>query len=255
MANAAIAYINLADAGSFLSVSSQTTTMTIANLFNRHVQRRWRSTTNSANFVLDLGGSKSIDTAGLFGMTMTAAGTIRVRLSTADTTGAAGDAYDSGVVAVNSSYGAHVSLMPAPVTARYVRIDLSDASATFVEAGRLFIGVRSSLTYNFSYGWQKGFMDRSIRTKTRGGQTQVFIDNSYRMLDVTFATLSAAERNALIEEVDRVNGQNTGVLFIIDPDSAVLARDSIWGLIVEPTTVSESHFGVFTKQYKIEERL
>ena len=255
MASAAVGYLNLADAGTVTAVSSQATTMPATNVQNVHVQRRWRSLVNSANFVIDLGASKSVDTVGVFGMTMSASGTIRIRLSTSDATGAAGDAYDSGVVAVVSSYNAHVSLVTAPVTARYFRADLSDAAATYVEAGRVFIGVRTPLTYNFAYGWQKGFVDRSIKSKTRGGQTQVWLDNHYRILDVTFSTVTRAQRNAVVEDIDRINGQSTDVLFIIDPASSVPARDSIWGLITDATPVVQSYFGVFSKQYKIEERL
>lgn len=196
-----------------------------------------------------------VDTVGVFGMTMSASGTIRVRLSTSDSTGAAGDAYDSGTLVVSNSYNAHVSLVTSPVIARYVRIDLSDSVGTYVEAGRIFVGARTQFTYNFSYGWQKAIIDRSIRTKTRGGQTQIFLDNHYRSLDLTFTTVTLAQRNALIEEIDRINGLSTDVLFVIDTASSSLARDSIWGLISEPTAVVQPYFSVFSKQFKIEERL
>jgi hypothetical protein len=256
MANAAIAYINLADSGLILG-SNQIVTMPASNVQNVHVQKRWRSATNAGFFVVDLLSPQSIDTIGLFGTTMSnASGTARARLSTVDTTGVAGDAYDSGVLGINAKYNQRVFILPSPVTARYVRIDLSDALGTYTEAGRLFVGLRTLFTYNFDYGWQKGFVDRSIRTKTRGGQTQVWVDNSYRVLDVTFSTVSAAQRDALVEEIDRINGQKTDVLFMIDSSPSVSsAVHSIWGLMSELTMVTQPHFDIYTKQYKIEERL
>lgn len=42
---------------------------------------------------------------------------------------------------------------------------------------------------------------------------------------------------------------------IMEPDAANLAQRSIWGLVQDVTPVSQSFFDVFSKQYKIEERL
>jgi hypothetical protein len=253
MASAAIAYRNLAD-DALLTVSSQELSLPALNLQNAHVARRWRTLFASGNVTFDLGALVSLDTIGVFGMTMSSAGTIRARVSSVDPTGAAGDLYDSGVVAVDSDYNVHLSLLTVPVSGRYVRFDLAD-SGSYVEAGRVFVGLRTSFGINFDYGWQRAYVDRSIRTKTRGGQTLVWHDNNYRTLDLTFGFLSVAERNGLVETIDRVNGQNTDVLFITDPESSNLARDSIWGLISNLSPVVQPMFDRFSKQYQIEERL
>ncbi len=254
MANAAILNVNVT-AGAAVSTSSQELTMPALNLLDMHVQRRWRSKFSGDLVVLDLGSLTLMDTIGVFGMTMSVTGTIRVRISTADSSGVAGDLYDSGVVTVDNRYNAFIGLLPSVVLGRYIRFDLSDPASTYVEAGRVVAGVRSAFTYNFGYGWQKGYVDRSIRTETRGGQTLVWRDNAYRSLDLTFEFVTEDQRNGLVEDIDRLNGLRDDVLFIVDPSSPNLARDSIWGLMSDLTTVSNPFFQIYSKNYKIKERL
>lgn len=255
MANAAIAYANLADAGTVVA-SDQELTLPVSNVQNPHVSRRWRSLFAPAHLVVDLLASVSIDTVALFGMTLTAAGTIRARVSSVDATGVAGDVFDSGTVAVDANYGAYIGLLNAPANGRYVRFDLADTGGSYVEAGRVFAGLRTAFTYNHVYGWQRGWVDRSARTKTRGGQTQIWNDNAYRTLDLTFDFVTEAQMNALVEAIDIANGQRKDVLMIRDPASTNLARDSIWGLASELTPASQpTFFDVYSKQYKLEERL
>ena len=255
MANAAIAYLNFADAG-LLFASTQELTMPAAFLQNAHVARRWRSLAAPAYVVLDLLASQSLDTVALMGLTMGANGTARVRVSTVDSTGAAGDAYNGSVTAVDTKYGTHVELLPAPASGRYVRIDLADPDGSYVEAGRLFAGLRTTFAYNHVWGWSRQWTDRSTRTKTRGGQTQILVDTAFRSLDLTFDFVTEAQRDALVEEIDRVNGMHTDVLLIRDPGNVNLARETLWGLVSDLTAVTQpAIFDIYSKQFKIEERL
>lgn len=255
MANAAIAYNNLADSGSFSTISSQATNMPVTYLQNVHVQKRWRSLNTYDYFVMDLGSTQSIDTVGVFGMTLGSGGKIQVRVYSSAGGSPDVNLYDSGQVTVDSNYNAHVSVIPSPVSGRYVRVDFTTTVNTYVEAGRLFVGARTAFTKNFSYGWQRGWVDRSIHSKTRGGQTQIWVDNHYRTLQMTFDFLSASEATGIVETIDLTNGQNDDVLMIIDTASSNLARDSIWGLMSELSTVSQPHFDLYAKTYNIEERL
>lgn len=251
MAAACIAHANLAD-DAIVSASSQELLLPATNIQNPHVARKWRAIFNSASVVLNFGALTSIDTVALMGLT---AATYRIRLSSVDTSGAAGDLYDSGTLSVDQTYLQAVALITAPVSGQYLRIDLEDSAGDYVELGRLFAGLRTALAINFAWNWSSTTTDRSLRAKTRGGQTQVFADNLYRSLDLTFQFLSESERHGIIETVDRVNGQHTDVLFVIDPASSNLARDSVWGLISAPTPIVQPIFERFSKQVQIEERL
>lgn len=260
MANAAIAYLNLADLGN-IATSSQVTSMPVSNLQDPHIGIRWRSNINDAYFVVDLLSSQTVDTVVVLGLTVSSTATVRVRICSVDPTGGSGDVADSGTIASGSTYfdatyGAIVYKLDAAASARYIRVDITDNTASYVEAGRVFVGLSTQFTYNYNWGWSFGYTDRSVRIKSRGGQTLVLADNSFRTLTVDFGWVSSAQRYGIVESVDRVNGQNTDVLFITNTDSTNLARDSIWGLVNNLSAVTNPALAdIFGKQYVIEERL
>lgn len=252
MAMAAIAYVNKADSAS-LTASSQLTLAPVTLVQNPHVGRKWRSTSNTANFVADMGNSL-IDTVSLEGLTAT---TARVRWSSVDATGVAGDIYDSGVQSVDQNYLRFVSVMPAGVattTGRYLRVDLTNPSLSYVEQGRLFAGLRTAFDAGVAFGWQRRWIDRSIKTRMRSGGTQVFAEVPYAQIEATFEFVTDAERRSVVDLIDIVNGEHRDVLFLLDPASANLACDSVWGLITQLEPVQHRAFDVYQRQYTIEQR-
>jgi hypothetical protein len=251
--NAYIAYTNLADSAILLTASASSLLLPVSNLLVPHIARKWRGIdTVTDYFVSDLGSLTSIDTLAVFGIT---GSQIRFRISSVDATGAAGDLYDSGTLSVDQNYKSSINIIPNAVSGRYVRVDLTTAAGTYVEAGRLFIGTRTQFSYNYVKGWHRLWTDRSTKTKTRGGQTQIFADVTYRSIDVTFDFLTQNDRDGFVETIDRVNATKTDVLFVTNPASANLSRDSIWGLITSMTPVVQPYVSTFSKQYMIEERL
>lgn len=260
MGSPAIAYANLADDG-LMSASNQQILLPASNVQTPHVEERWRSVTNSAYLVCDLGAEVEFDTIALFGLTAGAAAEARVRSSATDAAVESGILYDSGTLvagdaAFDPDYGALVDLLAEPVTGRYVRIDLLDPDGDYVEAGRLFIGLRTAFAYNFAPGWSRSWVDRSQRSRTRGGQTQVWVDNRYRTVDLNFEWLSDSQRHGIVETIDRLHGVHADVLLIVDAESTNVPRDSVWGLVADVTPVTQgSLIDIFGKQYRIEERL
>lgn len=260
--NAALLIDNLADRG--VITASSTVPLTPAALVqNRHVARKMRfGATTGQYLVADLGAPVQIDTVALFGLTMTAAGTTRIRGSLADSSGADVGTYDSGAAAgrVDPVHAALIHLAPASFTARYLRVDLSDAAIAALDVGRLVIGRRQQLRHNFSFDWTRRYVDRSRRTESRGGQTYIDADNSYRVVELSFAALTEAERYGVIESMDRVNGTREDVLLLLNPASDRLARDSIWGLAEDLTPVTQpmgwgADGPIYTKSIRIRERL
>lgn len=251
MARAAIGYSNLADEG-MLTASSAAVLAPALNLQHQDVARTWQGAAGGADYVVcDLSSAQSVNAVAVMGLV---ADTIRVRISSVDASGATGDLHDSGVVAVNQNYLQHLVYLSAAVSGRYIRIDLVNGSGE-VEAGRLFAGTVTGFDINFSYGWLRGRLGRSQRSKTIGGQTVIDRRTAPRTLDLTFDFASESEANGLIETVDLTNGIDADVLFIVDPESGNLSRDFLWGLITEFTPVSNPAIGIFVKNYKIEQRL
>jgi len=251
MANAIITYTNVADTGTLLA-STSALLLPVSNIQVPHIARKWRGNNGSSDFViLDLGTPQNIDTVAVLGITGTQ---IRIRLSSVDATGAAGDLFDNGTVAVDQGYLSSILLLPSPVSCRYLRFDVT-TSGTFVEIGRLFAGLQTQFAYNYTAGWQRTWVDLSTRTKTLSGQSLIFQRPAYRTYDVSFDFLKENDRDGFVEDIDRINAMKTDVLFIQNPISSNLSRDSVWGLMTALTPVVQPYTGIFTKQYQIEERL
>jgi hypothetical protein len=251
MSNALISYNNLADSAS-LTASSQSLLLPVSNIQNPHVVRRWRGNDGTTDFfVADFGALTSIDTVAVLGITGTQ---IRIRVSSVDSTGAAGDIFDGGSVSVDQNYLSSICLITSVVTGRYLRVDISTTGA-FVEAGRLFAGLKTKFSYNYTAGWKRTWVDPSTRTKTLSGQTQIFQRPSYRTYDVSFDFITQSDRDGFVEAIDMVNSLKTDVLFVSNPASANLSRDSVWGLMTTLTPVIQPSVATYTKEYQIEERL
>ena len=259
MANAAIVITNFATSGTVYA-SSQVSTMPVANLLTSHVADRWRSSgTNNTNFVLDLLSPQTADTIDLRGLTGSSSTTIRIRLSLTDSSGLTGEVDDSGTLGstnFNAEYDAALYLLASPLSFRYVRVDISDSAASYVEAGTICVGLREVFTYNHAPGSGITTVDRSRKTKSSGGQTLTWTDNLYRVFDLSFGWISSTQRYGVFESMARTNGQHKNVLLILDTASTDLARDSIFGLVTSQTPMAWlSVPDIYSSQLTIEERL
>ena len=264
MSNAAVLYDNLADAA-VVTASSWIASAPPALLKNAHVARRWCGRNGTNEYLLvDFGGLVTFDTIAAFGLqavigdsqiNMPATAISQIRASTVDSSGIAGDAYNSGVAAgrISNKFACLVQALATPVIARYVRIDLTEVSALALLAGRLVIGKRNRFGINFEYGWNAGYEDLSRSVVSAGGQTFIEVDDTIRTLTLNFGFMSEADRYGFVEDMNRLNGTKKDVLFLIDPDSDDLARDSIWGL-KERSAVTQPMFEVFAMPVTIRER-
>lgn len=251
MANACIAYTNLADTASVITATSANLLLPVSNVINPHIARKWRgAVVGGDSVIVDMGATVSFDTIAAFGLTGT---TIALKASSVDFSGIAGDMASSGALTFDQNYKSQLYLLPSPAGARYFRFDLVGPST--VEIGRIFIGVRKQFAYNYVKGYTRTWNDLSLRTKTRGGQTQIFPDAVFRTYSVSFDFLKDSDRIGFIEDIDRVNALKSDVLFVTDPNSANMSRDSVWGLMSQLTPVVQPYVGTYTKSYQIEERL
>lgn len=268
MANGAIVTANIADDGTLMA-SGEVDGMEIDKLIDSpHVRDDlWRATGSSANFTWDYGGDTSLDTVALFGLTMGAAGTLRCRVSSQAGGSTAGDRLDTGTLSFGSAwwdyrYGAFVYPLGAAVSARYVRFDLDDAEASFIEAGRLVIGTRTVLDYNFAPGSSFDWLDENPVVKSSGRQTLTWERaHRNRAVSLDLSWVSNSQRWGLVETLGRDVGRTGDVLMLLDPAASNLPQWTVWGLIVESAPsaflpVFDAGGGnMFSKQIRIEERL
>lgn len=241
--------------------------MLVTKLQQEDTRRNWRTGATTTAYILGTYASnQSADTFYLANTNLTAAGIARVRLSSADATGAAGDIYDSnsGATAgqVDPNYKNLLVLASSVKSGwKYIRIDLTDTSRTYIEAGFLFVGTRTQFAYNYNYGAQFTVVDPSVQKKTKGGQTKMMIRPIFWRWELPIGFVTEAQRYSVAYSIDLLNGIRTPVLFVGDPASTNLGRDSIFGLIQEssPVVVIEgfdSAGGIMaSKTYRVEQRL
>ena len=189
------------------------------------------------------------------GSTFLATGTVLLALTSNG--GSLGDVYQTGPTAgvVDPKYGYAVHL-PAAKTFRSATWQFSQAGASYIEAGRVFVGNRTLLTYNYAPGASFGWVDLSKWTEAAGGGVFVDLRPLYREWQLNFGWVSEAQFLSLVEPMDIANGTHTDVLFIRDTANANLGLASVWGLIkqlsptIQPFTLSD----LYSRAYSIRER-
>lgn len=245
----------------FVSASSQVLTMPASELLTPHTTNRWRSLTNSDYLLVNKGSSILADTFMAGQLTCGPRSTARLRLSTSDSSGAAGDVLDTGPIANGTQhfdvgYTGFVYRLPAPAAYQYVRFELFDPDAPFVEAGFAVDGLSEVFDYNFAPGSSIQDVDRSRVTPTSAGLTLTWPDNTFRRLDLHFDWVSQRQRNGMIARLDRVKGRHSSVLLLTNTSDSNLPRAAIYGLVTDQTPVT---FGaatnIYGKQLRIDERL
>lgn len=253
--NAMLGGTNLADAGTVTTGSAQPL-LPATRLQDEHVGRIWRGTGSSDHILVDLGAACTFRAVGLLGTNFTATATKRVRASLLDTSGLLGEAYDTGTVSadVDKRVRQTITVAPADITARYVRIDVADPAVTGLQAGRLLVMPLNQVTWNFSYDWTSQVNDLSTVTRSRSGAQHVDRRPSFRSLEMMFAFLTEGEAKGWVREMDWDNGKHTDVLLIQDPKGAVNS-EAIFGLMTDVTGIQNPFHDGYRKNYRIEERL
>ncbi|MCW5695768.1 MAG: hypothetical protein KIS96_03425 [Bauldia sp.] len=261
MASAAILATNMAD-GAALSSSGSLAGSPVSRLKAPHVtDGLWLSSTAGAGWVkADLGVDRAVDTVALPGLNLTGTGTVRVRVSSEAGGSEAGDLHDATYGAADPEfdpdYRMAVVLLPAPVMARHVMIDLTDGAVAAPGAGRLVIGLREALVYNFAPGGNLGWNDLSEIERARGGQTLAWLRPHYRSTTISLPWVDNAQRWGLIERLGRVNGQSNDILLVLDPAHDSLPQVTVWGRVTNAITPSWTGLpDIHAVQLTVEERL
>jgi hypothetical protein len=228
---AAIGFTNLLDIAT-VSASGFNILTPPSNVQTGHVAVKWVYNSSSGYLLFDLGSAKSADTFMLAGVEGSAP-VFRVRQSSLDASGAAGDVFDTGLISglpyFDANFGRFVYLASTPHAARYVRFDIS--GVTRLAVGRAFGGLRSAFGINFQTPWSRTPVRRSVLTDGVGGQTFIDLRRGYWKIAAQFGFLSETERTGFVNDigVQTVNQGHADFLWINDIASDNLSRDCIWG--------------------------
>lgn len=236
MANLVLGYDDRVRSGT-ITGSSALVTLPAVNLQTQRLGQLWRGQpgVTTASLLVDFGASRTIGAVLLAGSNLTAAATWRVRLSTVDATGAAGNAFDSGTASagVDIRYRLALLILPTDATGRYLKVDLSDASLPWLEAGRLAALRLWRPRRNFAFGVSRPRIDFSKKSKGEAGDLFALRGAQQRVFTVTLQAVYRDELLADAEDLLLTAGTHDDILLCLDPDSANLGFDSVWGTMAE----------------------
>lgn len=255
MANAVLGYDDAVDRGT-VTASSQVLTLPAVNLQHPHLSPKvWRSIGNVETLNCDFGLDRLVDVVALLACNFTQAATWRIRLDS-DAGFAAPHLYDSGTVltGIDLTYKACIHVLPARTTARYLRIDLSDTGLSYLQAGR-WVAMRGwRMTRNYGWGFRERWDDRSRQSIAESGQIWVDRGPAFRIVSFPLNAVTEAETRSDVQHLGRT-ARARDVLFVTDPDSANLGRDSVFGLLESPPEPRFDRPGYHSMPLTIQERL
>lgn len=226
MANIVIGHSDRITAAT-LSASTSDPSLPVSRVATPSPRETWRSTTGGPTWLLaDLGASYTTGAILLGGCNFIPAVTLRLRISTSDPTGEAGDAYDVAVSGPAAPFFVHI--LPTPRAGRYRRLDMSGATAGYHEIGRWWDLATLVPRVNLAMGAEEVGIDLDKTVRSRGGQTYGERNGFVPGLQITLPGLTTHEKDALGAAVRRA-GLVDDVMLCRDPGAAYLPAVTVIG--------------------------
>ncbi len=146
--------------------------------------------------------------------------------------------YDSGYVpcGVVFGFGQHVHAAPADAVGRTMQLDLYDPLNPdgFFNVPLLYAGPAWQPRRNFSFASTMGRVSGGARTVTRAGAVYPRLDWMARTWDLALPAIASDEVWGRVMALDEHARRGNNVLFVPDPASPDIARESLFGTL-EPT--------------------
>jgi hypothetical protein len=245
------------------SAQANVPTMPLANLQDAQPRRRARLNAASAVLDVDLLAALPVDCVALLSTTLSATATIRVRL--ANVGSFATVLADTGTInaeAQDEAQGNVVLVLPASITARYLRIDLTDGAAASMDIGLLVAGQLWRLQRGTAYGIREGrvMLDRRDRNPFTGAEFPVPAIINPRFAAFTLPALSVAEARNQHRDLLRRLGAAGDALWIAELGDSLAERNrrAIWGAVNAPgdeASVSRDSLRLASRAVRMVERV
>ena len=215
-------------------VPAPVTGMDTAKLLDPQPRHRMRIAATSVAILYDMGAPLGIDCFALISTNLLDTATLQFRASTTDPSATGALLYDSGALAGVTHpvfNGNVICTLPAPVTARYWRVDITGA-VNPIDIGLIKIGTLFRPSRNYAYGAREGRVDLSTREKNpHTGGDFCTVGPTLRTRLITIAGLTLAELRETFDFFDYAVGAGGDVLWVDNPDADFMtrARMSVWG--------------------------
>lgn len=243
-----------------VTASSAVATLPADRVQTEDIAEVWRAAINPAGLVVDLGATRTFGAVALIGSNAIANDTWQVRASITDPTATPGEVYDSGVIAMGGDlrYGRIAHFIEPAVSARYVRVDLDQASMP--EAGRLVVCRTWTPSHHFSFGFEMLARDWSVRTYSLGLNAHTDLKPRHEGLRFALRAITETEVEDEIRELNRIMGTSIDLLVCRDITATSLPAKLYWGQMEQ--SIRTSHLmklgagsSVFQAEFEIWNRL
>jgi hypothetical protein len=249
--------------GSVASAQATIATMPVANLQDPQPRRRARLMGISATITADLGAEVSVDCVALISTTLGAGAVVQARLSNiANFSVTLADTGLLNAEAQDESQGNVVLVLPAPVTARYLRVYLTDGAAPYMDIGLLVAGQLWRLQRGTAYGIREGrvMLDRRDRNPYTGAEFPVPAIINPRFAAFTLPALSLTEARNQHRELLRRLGAAGDALWIAELGDSLAERNrrAIWGAVNalgDEASASRDSFPLASRAVRMVERV
>ncbi|MCZ8148367.1 MAG: hypothetical protein O9325_11040 [Roseomonas sp.] len=250
------------DAGALTALTPTAAGMPVANLRDPQPRLRARFTGGAASVLVDFGATTPVEAVALISTNLTTNATARWRLGTLAVPDAA---HDSGTVSAQTgdeANGNAILLRSGAASARYLLVDVADASLAMIDIGLLIAGPLWRLTRGMAYGVREGrvILDQRDRNPLTGAEFVVPALANPRFTAFTLPALSRAETADAHRDLVRRLGAARDALWIPETGDtrAETNRRAIWGAVNQPGEEAAAARGSFTllnRAFRIVERL
>jgi len=241
-----------------MAASSTAGTLGPDNLRDRALKKTARTTGVTGEWWrAGFGEATTISTVALWNHNLTAAATIRVRIS--DSADMSSPVFDTTFDAWAGIYGVdeigldlcgldgtpilsalndfkyyRVIRLGASYNGLYLRVDIDDATNAdgYIQAGRLIAGVGWQPSKNFSNGWSLDWIDPSAQVDMDDGGIWFDKRDKYRVLTLPFSYAEKADAMGGFDDLKRIVGHSRDILVMPFPaaETSEQYRTSLYGV-------------------------
>ncbi len=191
---------------------------------------------------------------------------VRARLATADATGLAGDAWDTGAILAQTSAAANGNVVlvrgAGAATGRYMLIEVGAHAQQEIDIGRIIAGPLWLLQRAHAYGIEEGrlMLDRRDRNALTGAEFPLPALRNPRYAAFTLPVMTTAEARGEHRTMLATIGAAGEVLWIPDVglSQSELNLRSLWGAHAQPGDLAgaaRTVLPVHARSFRITERI
>ena len=250
------------DAVALTALTPTAAGMTAAKLRDPQPRLRARFIGGAASILVDFGATTPVEAVALISTNLTTNATARWRLGTLEIPNAA---HDSGTLPAHTGDEANgnvVLIRSGAATARYLLVDIVDASLATIDIGLLAAGPLWRLGRGMAYGVREGrlILDQRDRNPLTGAEFVVPALANPRFAAFTLPALSRAEATEAHRDLVRRLGAARDALWIPETADtrAETNRRAIWGAVNQPgeeAAAARGSFPLLNRSFRIVERL